>query len=228
LQQGSTQGRRSRPHQPTDPIRQQSAAPLHHGAAHAPSGQARGPRRVAARHGSMGVSVMPSCVLTLTGTRPWARCSRLPGGLVALSYCPRSSLPVEVLAWLAGRLVRLARLLARRPRGQGANPPLALECAWTPSPRSCLMGCRTGAPARAVGIFKTTWATAWTCCWASWPRSEALLHLAIPRQVETAARGVPEVGRLSCCAFVFVDQAAEDVTAAELPAKQQLRLATAV
>jgi hypothetical protein len=31
------------------------------------------------------------------------------------------------------------------------------------------------------------------------------------------ARGVPEVGRLSCCAFVFVDQAAEDVTAAELP-----------
>ena len=31
------------------------------------------------------------------------------------------------------------------------------------------------------------------------------------------ARGVPEVGRLSCCTFVFVDEAAEDVTAVELP-----------
>ena len=32
-----------------------------------------------------------------------------------------------------------------------------------------------------------------------------------------SARGVPEVDRLSCCAFVFVDEAAEDVTAVELP-----------
>ena len=31
------------------------------------------------------------------------------------------------------------------------------------------------------------------------------------------ARGVPEVGRWSCCAFVFVDEAAEDVAAVELP-----------
>jgi hypothetical protein len=31
------------------------------------------------------------------------------------------------------------------------------------------------------------------------------------------ARGVPDVGRLSCCAFVFVDEAAEDVAAVELP-----------
>ena len=31
------------------------------------------------------------------------------------------------------------------------------------------------------------------------------------------ARGVPEVDRLSCCAFVFVDEAAEDVMAVELP-----------
>ena len=30
-------------------------------------------------------------------------------------------------------------------------------------------------------------------------------------------RGVPEVGRLSRCTFVFVDEAAEDVTAVELP-----------
>jgi hypothetical protein len=32
-----------------------------------------------------------------------------------------------------------------------------------------------------------------------------------------AARGVPEVGWLSCCTFVFVDEAAEDVAAVELP-----------
>jgi len=32
-----------------------------------------------------------------------------------------------------------------------------------------------------------------------------------------ATRGVSEVGRLSCCAFVFVDEAAEDVMAVELP-----------
>jgi hypothetical protein len=31
------------------------------------------------------------------------------------------------------------------------------------------------------------------------------------------ARGVSEVGRLSCCTFVFVDEAAEDVAAVELP-----------
>jgi hypothetical protein len=31
------------------------------------------------------------------------------------------------------------------------------------------------------------------------------------------ARGVPEVDRLSYCAFVFVDEAAEDVMAVELP-----------
>jgi hypothetical protein len=29
-------------------------------------------------------------------------------------------------------------------------------------------------------------------------------------------RGVPEVGRLSCCTFVFVDEATKDVSAAEL------------
>jgi len=30
------------------------------------------------------------------------------------------------------------------------------------------------------------------------------------------ARGVPETGRWSCCAFVFVDQAAEDIAAVDL------------
>ena len=37
------------------------------------------------------------------------------------------------------------------------------------------------------------------------------------QQLAKVARGVPEVGRLSCCTFVFVDEAAEDVTAVELP-----------
>jgi DDE superfamily endonuclease len=41
-----------------------------------------------------------------------------------LSYCPRSSLPADVLAWLTGRL---RRLLPPRPPGMGGNPPLALE-----------------------------------------------------------------------------------------------------
>ena len=38
-------------------------------------------------------------------------------------------------------------------------------------------------------------------------------------------RGVPEVGQLSCRVVVFMDQAAEDITAAELLGDQQLRLA---
>jgi DDE superfamily endonuclease len=41
-----------------------------------------------------------------------------------LSYRPRSSLPVPVLAWLVGRL---AHLLLPRPATVGGNPPLALE-----------------------------------------------------------------------------------------------------
>jgi hypothetical protein len=35
--------------------------------------------------------------------------------------------------------------------------------------------------------------------------------------VPVEARGVSEVDRLSCCAFVFMDEAAEDVAAVELP-----------
>jgi hypothetical protein len=31
-----------------------------------------------------------------------------------------------------------------------------------------------------------------------------------------ATRGVPETGHWSCCAFVFVDQAAEDIAAVDL------------
>jgi hypothetical protein len=41
-----------------------------------------------------------------------------------LSYCPRSSLPTNVLAWLASRLAHLA---PSRPPGRGGTPPLALE-----------------------------------------------------------------------------------------------------
>jgi hypothetical protein len=41
-----------------------------------------------------------------------------------LSYCPRSSLPAAVLAWLAARL---AHLLPSRPPGTGGTPPLPLE-----------------------------------------------------------------------------------------------------
>ena len=40
------------------------------------------------------------------------------------SYCPRSSLPATVLAWLAARLAHLA---PSRPPGQGGTPPLCLE-----------------------------------------------------------------------------------------------------
>ena len=42
------------------------------------------------------------------------------------------------------------------------------------------------------------------------------VELPVAAAAETMARGVPEVDRLSCCAFVFVDEAAEDVMAVEL------------
>ena len=41
-----------------------------------------------------------------------------------MSCCPRSSLPVEVLAWLA---CRLAHLLPPPPPGRGGTRPLSLE-----------------------------------------------------------------------------------------------------
>ena len=39
-----------------------------------------------------------------------------------------------------------------------------------------------------------------------------------PREglLRVPARGVPETGQWSCCAFVFVDQAAEDIAAVDL------------
>jgi hypothetical protein len=80
-----------------------------------------------------------------------------------LSYCPRSSLPVEVLAWLAGRL---AHLIPPRPPGQGGNRPLALAVRLDAVAAVVLDGLSYRRAARVVGISKTEVATAWTCCWA--------------------------------------------------------------
>jgi hypothetical protein len=68
------------------------------------------------------------------------------------SYCPRSSLPAKVLAWLAGRL---AHLHPPRPPGQGGTPPLSLEVRLDAVGRWCWTGCRTGAPAGRSGSCKT-------------------------------------------------------------------------
>ena len=68
------------------------------------------------------------------------------------SYCPRSSLPAKVLAWLADRL---AHLHPPRPPGQGGTPPLSLEVRLDAVGRWCWTGCRTGAPAGRSGSCKT-------------------------------------------------------------------------
>src|SRR5512132_1266502 len=93
------------------------------------------------------------CVLTLTGTRPHRQgVHACHGGLVPLSYCPRSSLPAQVLAWLAARL---AHLLAPRPPGQGGNPPLPLEVRLDAVAAVALDGLSYRRAGRAVGISKT-------------------------------------------------------------------------
>jgi hypothetical protein len=69
-----------------------------------------------------------------------------------LSYCPRSSLPVEVLAWLIGRL---AHLLPPRPPGQGGNPPLPLEVRLDAVAAVVLDGLSYRRAGRVVGISKT-------------------------------------------------------------------------
>jgi predicted DNA-binding protein (UPF0251 family) len=80
-----------------------------------------------------------------------------------LSYCPRSSLPAEVLTWLAGRL---AHLLPPRPPGVGGNPPLALEVRLDAVAAVLLDGLSYRRAGRMVGISKTEvgaslkWATA--------------------------------------------------------------------
>ncbi|HZD71082.1 MAG TPA: hypothetical protein VFA45_19945 [Actinomycetes bacterium] len=69
-----------------------------------------------------------------------------------MSYCPRSSLPVNVLAWLAGRL---AHLLPPRPPTVGGNPPLALEVRLDAVAAVILDGLSYRRAARVVGISKT-------------------------------------------------------------------------
>jgi hypothetical protein len=69
-----------------------------------------------------------------------------------LSYCPRSSLPVEVLAWLAGRL---AHLSPPRLPGRGGTPPLALEVRLDAVAAVLLDGLSYRRAARVVGISKT-------------------------------------------------------------------------
>jgi hypothetical protein len=69
-----------------------------------------------------------------------------------LSYCPRSSLPTNVLAWLASRLAHLA---PSRPPGRGGTPPLALEVRLDAVAAVLLDGLSSRRAARMVGICKT-------------------------------------------------------------------------
>ena len=69
-----------------------------------------------------------------------------------MSYCPRSSLPAPVLAWLAGRL---AHLHPARPPGRGGTPPLSLEVRLDAVAAVLLDGLSYRRAGRAVGISKT-------------------------------------------------------------------------
>ena len=69
-----------------------------------------------------------------------------------LSYCPHSSLPAHVLAWLA---VRLAHLVPSRPPGKGGTPPLSLEVRLDAVAAVILDGLSYRRAGRAVGISKT-------------------------------------------------------------------------
>src|SRR6266542_5854571 len=74
------------------------------------------------------------------------------GGLVPVPYCPRSSLPAKVLAWLVGRLAHQA---PSRPPGQGGTPPLSLEVRLDAVGAVVLDGLSYRRAGRAVGISKT-------------------------------------------------------------------------
>jgi len=69
-----------------------------------------------------------------------------------LSSCPRSSLPAEVLAWLASRLAHLTP--SRRP-GLGGTPPLSLEVRLDAVGAVLLDGLSYRRAGRVVGISKT-------------------------------------------------------------------------
>ena len=68
------------------------------------------------------------------------------------SYCPRSSLPATVLAWLA---TRLAHLAPPRPPGQGGTRPLPLEVRLDAVGAVLLDGLSYRRAGRVVGISKT-------------------------------------------------------------------------
>jgi hypothetical protein len=86
------------------------------------------------------------------GDRTIGGFSRLPGVQSPLSYRPRSSLPVEVLTWLAERFAHLCP--ARRP-GQGGTPPLPLEVRLDALGAVVLDGLSDRRAAGMVGICKT-------------------------------------------------------------------------
>jgi len=69
-----------------------------------------------------------------------------------LSYCPCSSLPVEVLRWVAERL---AHLCPARRGGQGGTPPLPLEVRLDALGAVVLDGLSYRRAARMVEICKT-------------------------------------------------------------------------
>jgi hypothetical protein len=69
-----------------------------------------------------------------------------------MPYCPRSSLPAHVLAWLADRL---AALLHTRPPRQPGRPPLPLEARLDAVAAVILDGLSYRRAGRAVGISKT-------------------------------------------------------------------------
>ncbi len=69
-----------------------------------------------------------------------------------MAYCPRSSLPAAVLAWLADRLVHLH---PARPPGRGGTPPLPLEVRLDAVAAVVLDGLSYRRAGRAVGISKT-------------------------------------------------------------------------
>ena len=69
-----------------------------------------------------------------------------------MSYCPRSSLPAHVLAWLAARL---AHLLPSRPPGRGGTPPLSLEVRLDAVAAVLLDGLSYRRAGRMVAVSKT-------------------------------------------------------------------------
>ncbi len=69
-----------------------------------------------------------------------------------MSYCPRSSLPAKVLAWLAARLAHLTP--PRRP-GRGGTRPLSLEVRLDAVGAVVLDGLSYRRAGRLVGISKT-------------------------------------------------------------------------